>query len=354
MKPYTRISLLTAAKDAAVRSKTEREVGMNNRTESIVLSCALAAGLLCGCGASVGTDGTAAAAETAQAAQTIAAPSVAAQAQTTASIGTEESGTEPGTDNAASSEVTADAGSSVDETYEMMQSASSWNGYYFADNGQSMSIFDDMGTREDLWLVSCNEEGWTDREYSLNVSADEPETASFDLGDGHTATLTRDGNSIILESDGGLFMDGTYTAGEEPTDSSVNARGGSGTAGSSSDYSVAVSGDAATVEQFARDVRIEFLHEDWEALLSKMQYPIRIGDITWSAQQQLRDALSDGSVVFGDDFLNELRQEKCAGMFANSDGIMMGEKGAVWFSEILSDDGTTSQGLKITAVNHPD
>ena len=93
-----------------------------------------------------------------------------------------------------------------------------------------------------------------------------------------------------------------------------------------------------------------FLEHDWPAISSEISYPITISDITYNNSADFLDASDSFASSLEEDFFSVLEQEDCIEMFCNWEGIMLGETGQIWISEVL-DAESRSQGLKIVAVN---
>lgn len=104
----------------------------------------------------------------------------------------------------------------------------------------------------------------------------------------------------------------------------------------------------AEVEAFAREIRNQILNHDWAGLSEKTAFPVTIAGSTYENADKLLAADLDSIVT--DDFIRKIRDESCENMSFNLNGIMMGETGQVWFTEVL-DDNYKSQGLKIIAIN---
>lgn len=115
-------------------------------------------------------------------------------------------------------------------------------------------------------------------------------------------------------------------------------------------YRAATSISAAEVELYAAQVRKQFLGKDWSAISSEISYPIIISDITYETSEDFLNASGRFDSNLDDAFLSAIEREDCVEMFCNYEGIMIGESGQIWISEVLNDD-FTSQGLKITAIN---
>lgn len=115
-------------------------------------------------------------------------------------------------------------------------------------------------------------------------------------------------------------------------------------------YRAATSISSAEVEQYAAQVRQQFLGKDWSAIASEISYPIIISDITYETSEDFLNASGSFDSNLDDAFLSAIEHEDCVEMFCNYEGIMIGESGQIWISEVLNDD-FTSQGLKITAIN---
>ena len=113
-------------------------------------------------------------------------------------------------------------------------------------------------------------------------------------------------------------------------------------------YSVATSKTAWAVERFAREARRYILGGDFEGLSDIISFPITVDGTVY----QDREAFLKAGFVENpnQDFLEELRNETCENLFANYQGIMMGN-GLVWFAELSNTDNSSAEGLKITGIN---
>ena len=115
-------------------------------------------------------------------------------------------------------------------------------------------------------------------------------------------------------------------------------------------YSIATNLSCLDVESYAARVKQLFLEHDWSAISSEISYPITISDITYNNSADFLDASNSFDSSLEEDFFSVLEKENCTEMFCNWEGIMLGETGQIWISEVL-DSEFNSQGLKITAVN---
>ncbi|MDE6389419.1 MAG: hypothetical protein K2L82_16685 [Lachnospiraceae bacterium] len=115
-------------------------------------------------------------------------------------------------------------------------------------------------------------------------------------------------------------------------------------------YSVATDIPSSDVESYAARVKQLFLQHDWSAISAEISYPITISDITYNNGAEFLDASNSFDSNLEAAFFSALEKEDCKEMFCNWEGIMLGEGGQIWISEVL-DAEFTSQGLKITAVN---
>lgn len=115
-------------------------------------------------------------------------------------------------------------------------------------------------------------------------------------------------------------------------------------------YQAATSISSADVELYAAQVRQQFLMQDWSAISSEISYPITISDITYENSEDFLNASNRFGSNLNEAFLTAIENEDCVEMFCNYEGIMIGESGQIWISEVLNAD-FSSQGLKITAIN---
>lgn len=104
---------------------------------------------------------------------------------------------------------------------------------------------------------------------------------------------------------------------------------------------------SSQIEDFAKNVKSLFLEKDWDAIAALISYPITIdGTIC----EDHSDFLSlDFESQLNPDFLSAMEAETCQEMFHNWQGISMGAKGELWFSQVYSDESNSS--LLITGIN---
>lgn len=112
-------------------------------------------------------------------------------------------------------------------------------------------------------------------------------------------------------------------------------------------YAVCTSKSVWEVERFARKVKEQILLGDFQGLSKEIAYPITIDGITYQDEEAFLKADFAGNLK--QEILAELEAESCEGMFANMQGIMLGN-GCVWIGEVMNDD-LTSQGLKVITLN---
>ena len=115
-------------------------------------------------------------------------------------------------------------------------------------------------------------------------------------------------------------------------------------------YRAATDIPRADVESYAAQIRQYFLNHDWQAISSEISYPITISDVTYSNSAEFLDASGEFDGILDEAFFSALEEEDCVEMLCNWEGIMLGESGQIWISEVL-DGELHSQGLKIIAVN---
>ncbi len=112
-------------------------------------------------------------------------------------------------------------------------------------------------------------------------------------------------------------------------------------------YAVATDKSAWEVERFARKVKRQILARDFRGLCEEIAFPITVDGTVYQDREAFlgADFIQDPNPAF----LDALQKEPCGNMFANYQGIAMGE-GKVWIGEIL-DDNLVSQGLKVYGMN---
>ncbi len=229
--------------------------------------------------------------------------------------------------------------------------SSEWVGNFVASDGKSLAIFPDMGNRLDVTAVTYSEEGWREWDASAVISSENPMEASMRIGGDSKVLLKLQENGIYLDTSpaGGLFMEDEYLRQDEPTDASVNSP--HDYSGGPTDYTTATDISAQEVEQFARNVRIRILHGDTDSLIFDACYPFYINGEEYADEDALFQALdAEDSILKDEKFLKAVRDDDASDMFANYQGIMLGESGNVWIGERLDEEGS-SMGLSILSFN---
>lgn len=112
-------------------------------------------------------------------------------------------------------------------------------------------------------------------------------------------------------------------------------------------YAICSSYNKDEVEMFAQMIKDAILHKDWEELAGKISYPITIGGIECSNQEDFKKIAFDD--ILTDDFYIALEDESCEEMFCNYAGIMLGN-GQVWIGEIIDEAGESGE-LMVIAIN---
>lgn len=115
-------------------------------------------------------------------------------------------------------------------------------------------------------------------------------------------------------------------------------------------YSIATDIPRADVENYAAQVKQQFLNHDWLAISSELSYPITISDVTYHNSEDFLEASNGFENILEEAFFTALAEEDCVEMFCNWQGIMLGETGQIWLGEVF-DEERVSQGLKIITVN---
>lgn len=112
-------------------------------------------------------------------------------------------------------------------------------------------------------------------------------------------------------------------------------------------YMMFTSLTAEEVEQFAVEIKNDISENNWEALTAKISYPIVISGITVNNREEFLKLDVDGNL--NREFVEAIRAETCRKMFCNWQGVMMGETGQIWFSNV--DNGTGTSELLIIGIN---
>lgn len=104
------------------------------------------------------------------------------------------------------------------------------------------------------------------------------------------------------------------------------------------------------VENYAVHIKQQFIDHDWAAISTEIAYPITVAGITYSDSNDFLAAAESFENCLDESFFTALEVEDCRDMFCTWEGIMIGESGQIWISEVL-DASFNSQGLKIIAIN---
>ena len=112
-------------------------------------------------------------------------------------------------------------------------------------------------------------------------------------------------------------------------------------------YAICTSYSKEEIESFAKTIKTLILNKEWEELADKVTYPITIGNIECSNEEDFKKIVFDD--ILTDDFYTALEEESCEEMFCNYAGIMLGD-GQVWISEII-DEETGDRPLMVTTIN---
>jgi hypothetical protein len=118
-------------------------------------------------------------------------------------------------------------------------------------------------------------------------------------------------------------------------------------ANNKADFSMFTDMSNAEVRNFVDGVKSDILNEDWTSLAVKISYPIAIGSKTFETEDEFAD-YNIGSLL-SDVFKISISETDCSNLFADYEGVMMGN-GGIWITEMLNED-MSSQGLKIYAWN---
>ena len=110
-------------------------------------------------------------------------------------------------------------------------------------------------------------------------------------------------------------------------------------------YSICTSYSKQEVESFALEAKNSVLSGDWEKVSGMIIYPITIKGVKYKNAEDLAKA----EIGFSQTFTEQLAKEECTNLFANWQGIMLGN-GCIWIGEVYEKDTHTSQ-LKIIAIN---
>ena len=111
-------------------------------------------------------------------------------------------------------------------------------------------------------------------------------------------------------------------------------------------YAICTNYTTSEVEDFAKLVKSDMLHGNWDSLVAKVVFPVMINGIPME-KDGFVDVICDTVVTH--DFIKAIRKETCHNMFCNYQGIMLAN-GCIWISEI-SDQNGNSRGLKVISFN---
>ena len=112
-------------------------------------------------------------------------------------------------------------------------------------------------------------------------------------------------------------------------------------------YAIVTSEPAVEVERFAAEIKNDILSRNWESLSEKIAYPIEIdGKEITSSNDFLNMGLDS---TLSQAFVDAIAAESCHEMFVSYRGIMMGETGLIWLSDV--ETGSDQWELKIMAIN---
>ena len=112
-------------------------------------------------------------------------------------------------------------------------------------------------------------------------------------------------------------------------------------------YAIVTSGSAVEVERFATEIKNDVLSGNWESLSQKIAYPIEIDGKEIASYSDFLNMGLDST--FSQTFVDAIAAESCREMFVSYRGIMMGETGRIWLSDVETESGQWE--LKIIAIN---
>lgn len=102
------------------------------------------------------------------------------------------------------------------------------------------------------------------------------------------------------------------------------------------------------VETFAKKVRQEILDRDWEALSADCLYPVLVDGEWINSPEELVVVLSQADI--NEDFMQDVENETCEDMFANSHGSMFGY-GSVWINCRVGEDRMGPYDMGVITLN---
>ena len=102
------------------------------------------------------------------------------------------------------------------------------------------------------------------------------------------------------------------------------------------------------VELRAQNIRADILNGNWDGMVYEISFPIEIAGVEYKNQEEYLAAdKTDWSTPA---FIEDLKREDCVDMFHNYNGIMMGDEGSIWLSEVY-DEEIDGRNLKIISIN---
>jgi hypothetical protein len=106
----------------------------------------------------------------------------------------------------------------------------------------------------------------------------------------------------------------------------------------------ALFGDHRPYEAFLRALKQAVAGADARAVAAMVSYPDRV---TIRSQEEF---LARYEEIVTPDVASAIEKQSYAGVFANADGVMIGD-GEVWFSGVCGDAACTQQRIRIIAIN---
>lgn len=111
-------------------------------------------------------------------------------------------------------------------------------------------------------------------------------------------------------------------------------------------------GEHASYQKFLKDFQVATQEREKTKVASMIHYPIKINlegkKITFKSAQELLKRYDD---IFDPMLVNVIQAQKYENVFANTQGIMIGESGELWFSGFCLDKSCKKVSIKIIAIN---
>ena len=102
------------------------------------------------------------------------------------------------------------------------------------------------------------------------------------------------------------------------------------------------------IEEYADFVISTIINGSWDELAREIVYPITIAGVKYENEEEYLAA--DKNNWSSENFMKDILNEDCDEMFYNWQGIMLGENGSIWISEVVNEEYGRGE-MKIIAIN---